>query len=158
MKHSVYLVSILFFLMNFHFYKAQQKTKVYKINDLTERIKSEKKPAVINFWATWCKPCIQELPSFDSLAKQMPELKVLLICLDFKEDLNTKVEPFIEKHKILSEVILLDEVNGNDFINKISPDWTGAIPGTLFVSDKEKFFIEKKMDLKELKNQVSKLK
>ena len=137
--------------------QAQQVKSVYKIDQLLERIESIKTPIVVNFWATWCKPCVQELPAFDSLQKERPEIKVLLVCIDFKEDLNTKVDPFLNKHGIQCETVLLDEVNGNDFINKIAKEWTGAIPGTLFVNGKKKFFIEKKMGLKELKEQLNKL-
>lgn len=130
--------------------QAQKVSHVYKINELVKRIDTTKTTMVINFWATWCKPCIEELPAFDSLNASKGDHKVLLVSLDFKEDLETKVNPFLKKHNIQSECVLLDEVNGNDFINKISKEWTGAIPGTLFKNQKTRFFIEKKMHLSQI--------
>lgn len=131
--------------------KAQKVTHVYKINELRNRIDKSDSLLVINFWATWCKPCVQELPAFDSLALANPRVKVLLVCLDFKEELDKKVNPFLKKHGVKTECVLLDEVNGNDFVNKISPKWSGAIPATLLKKNKSELFYEKKLNLNELR-------
>jgi thiol-disulfide isomerase/thioredoxin len=130
---------------------------VYKIGDLLKRIDTSKTTLVINFWATWCGPCVKELPAFDSLSDLHQNYKVLLVSLDFKEDMKTKVDPFLKKNKILSECVLLDEINGNDYINKISTDWSGAIPGTLFKNNRERFFVQKKMTLEEIKKHLAHL-
>ena len=110
-----------------------QTTAVYKIDGLLKRIhNSSDTTYIVNFWATWCKPCVAELPEFEKLhTAKYHNVKVLLICMDFKEELNKKVKTFLDKNKYTAEVILLDEVNGNDFINKISEKWSGAIPATL---------------------------
>lgn len=131
---------------------AQNFSRVYKINDLLKRIDNKDTIYVVNFWATWCKPCIEELPAFDSLSVQSVKtpVKVILVSLDFKEELDKKVKPFLKKHQIKSECVLLDEVNGNDFIDKISPSWSGAIPATLFKKGEESQLIEKKMRWSEL--------
>jgi thiol-disulfide isomerase/thioredoxin len=136
--------------------RAQEGVKVYKLDDLVNRIKSPDTLYVVNFWASWCKPCIQELPAFDSLSRAHPQsdIKVLLVCLDFKEDLHSKVIPFLKKKDIQSECVLLDEVNGNDYIDKISESWSGAIPATLFKFSTRKDFAEKKLKLKELEERV----
>jgi thiol-disulfide isomerase/thioredoxin len=111
----------------------------------------------VNFWATWCKPCIQELPAFDSLSTMVKnkKVKILLVSLDFSEDLNSKVNPFLIKNKIRTECVLLDEVNGNDFINKISPSWSGAIPATYLKQGNRKRLVEKKLTRKDLEKMVS---
>lgn len=134
--------------------KAQSVSKVYKINELVSRINTADTTYVINFWATWCKPCVAELPSFDSLAK-INKVKVLLVSLDFKEDLEKKVNPFLKSHNIKMECVLLDEINGNDFIDKIDKSWTGAIPATLIRSKDHRIFIEKKMHLAELQKHLA---
>jgi len=149
-------ISALFFCgMSF----AQQVTGVYKINDLMKRISNKDTTYVINFWATWCKPCVEELPNFDSLNNDFKnkKSKVILVCLDFKEELDKKVNPFLSKKKIQSECVLLDEVNGNDFINQIDKNWSGAIPATYFLNSKNKIFIEKKLNYSELKSYSNKL-
>ena len=125
---------ILFFLV-LTFTKANaQKTAVYKIDDLTKRIFNNSDTLyVVNFWATWCKPCVAELPEFEKLhqANIDKKVKVLLVSTDFVEEIDKKLKNFLEKNKYTCEIVLLDEVNGNDFINKISEKWSGAIPATL---------------------------
>jgi thiol-disulfide isomerase/thioredoxin len=144
---TVLLISCLFFYV---LGKSQQVGTVYKIKPLRERINKSDSTLVINFWATWCKPCVQELPAFDSLAKANPKVKILLVSLDFKEDIEKKVNPFLKKKGITSECVLLDEINGNDFVNAISPKWSGAIPATLLKNGALENLAEKKMKLEEL--------
>jgi len=133
--------------------KAQTVNGVYKVDALLKRISHPDTIYVVNFWATWCKPCVKELPAFDSLgASSAPAVKVLLVSLDFKEELEKKVNPFLKKNKVKTTCVLLDEVNGNDFINKISPRWSGAIPATLFRHGDKSYFLEQQVDLKELRS------
>ncbi len=138
---------------------SQGISGVYKIDDLMKRMSNHDSTYVVNFWATWCKPCVEELPAFDSLTKDFASTKnkVILVCLDFKEDMDKKVIPFLKSKKVQSTCVLLDEVNGNNFINQIYPDWSGAIPATLIVSKKNRLFLEKKISLLELRLQLEKL-
>jgi thiol-disulfide isomerase/thioredoxin len=133
---------------------AQNFSGTYKIRDLLKRIDTSKKTLVVNFWATWCKPCVEELPAFDSLCKPNSDFKILLVSLDFKEDIDKKVKPFLEKHKISCECVVLDEINGNDYINLVSKDWSGAIPATLFVKKDKKILVEKKIKSREILEKV----
>lgn len=134
---------------------SAQKPAIYKIDDLLKRIHNNSDTTyVVNFWATWCKPCVSELPEFERLHKESKDskIKVLLVSMDFKEELDKRVKDFFDKNKYTCEVVLLDEVNGNDFINKISEKWSGAIPAT-YVTTKQKArseFIEKKLNYEEL--------
>lgn len=144
--HKVILAFLFFIALNTH----AQKTKVYKIGQLTNRIFNDSDTTyIVNFWATWCKPCVAELPEFEKLNKNFKskKVKVILVSMDFKEELNKKLKTFLTKNKYSCEVILLDEINGNDFINQISESWSGAIPATL-ITKKNKTqneFIEKKV-------------
>lgn len=140
---------VIFMLMGFANAYAQ-KPLVYKIDDLTKRIYNNSDTTyVVNFWATWCKPCVAELPEFEKLHRTYKDkkVKVLLISMDFKEELDKKLKNFLDKNKYTCEVVLLDEINGNDFINKISESWSGAIPATLITrNNKSQFdFFEKKV-------------
>lgn len=145
------ILSFIFSLFNG---KSQTVSRVYKIDGLVNRINDPDTTYIINFWATWCKPCVAELPSFDSLSK-ISKVKILLVSLDFKEDIEKKVNPFLKSHNIKMECVLLDEINGNDFINKIDKSWTGAIPATLFKNKEHRIFIEKKMHLSELQKHLA---
>ncbi|WP_192822118.1 TlpA disulfide reductase family protein [Rufibacter sp. LB8] len=114
---------------------------------------------IINFWATWCKPCIEELPAFEALQQQNAgkPVQVVLVSLDFVKDLDKKVIPFVNRHKLKSTVFLLDEPDQNAWIEKIEPSWSGAIPATLFVNNarKQRFFTEKPLTLEQLQTYLT---
>lgn len=108
---------------------AFTQTKVIKISSLEVLMKKKEGPIqVINFWATWCAPCVKELPLFEQL--QDANTKVTLINLDFVEKLD-KVDAFIAKKNLKSEVLLLDEIDYNSWIDKVDKRWEGSIPATL---------------------------
>jgi thiol-disulfide isomerase/thioredoxin len=152
---SIRINILLSFLLCFGVARSQHVSAVYKIADLLKRVDQNNDTVyVLNFWATWCIPCVKELPEIDSFAvKHMNEkVKVLLVSLDFKDELEKKVSPFLLKNNYRAECVLLDEVNGNDFIDKIDKRWTGSIPATFFTINKRRktAFIEKKIGAKEL--------
>ncbi len=107
---------------------------------------------IVNFWATWCKPCIKELPYFESIGEEFADqkVKVLLVSLDFTEKLKSHVIPFIEKHQLKSQVILLDDVDSNTWIPKVAETWSGAIPATIIYSKNDRKFYEGSFTYNEL--------
>ncbi len=153
-----YCFTLLFvFLVSFVF---SQDVSIIKIKDLERRLNNNSDTTyIVNFWATWCAPCVKELPDFDSITKTYgtQKVKVLLITLDFKEDRDEKVLPFLAKKHIRSTVYLLDETNGNYFIPRVSDKWTGAIPATLIVNNKKKYrnFYEQKLTYVFLQKEIS---
>lgn len=101
------------------------------------------KTYVVNFWATWCKPCVKEIPDFEKLQKDYRDLgvEVVLVSLDFPNKVEGQLLPFIEQQELKSQIILLDDPNQNDWIPKVDKDWSGAIPATLiFNADKREFY------------------
>jgi thiol-disulfide isomerase/thioredoxin len=90
---------------------------------------------VINFWATWCKPCVAELPSFIRLAEEYNSRKVrfVFVSLDFKKELDARLVPFVKDKMPGKTVVLLDEPDHDTWISKVDEMWQGAIPATLFV-------------------------
>jgi thiol-disulfide isomerase/thioredoxin len=116
-----------------------QTVNLLTINQLEGRVeKGGDTVYVLNFWATWCAPCIAELPHFEKLQSEYKDqpLKVLLISLDLKSKLNKVVVPFVKRNKLLNEVFLLNETNEQVYIDRISKDWSGALPATLIYNRK----------------------
>ena len=88
---------------------------------------------LVNFWATWCAPCIAELPAIKAVEKKYSDkkFKVLMVSLDMPGQINARLIPFVRSNKITSDVILLDDPNQNRWINKVDKDWSGEIPYTV---------------------------
>lgn len=96
---------------------------------------------VVNFWATWCAPCIKELPYFEKLNAR-PEVEVLLVSLDFPQHKEKRLFPFVAKHQLQSTVIHLNDTRENYWINAISKDWSGALPATIIYNQQRREFYE----------------
>lgn len=108
---------------------------------------------VVNFWATWCAPCIKELPYFEVL-NQREDVEVLLVSLDFPKHKESRLLPFIKKNKLQSKVVLLDDADENYWINDIHPSWSGAIPATIIYNNDKRDFYEQSFTQNELLNLV----
>lgn len=136
-------VLLVFVLMSFVYERATaQSINAYKAEELMKRLNDGRDTFyIVNFWATWCGPCIKELPEFEELADRYKgkPVKVLLVSLDFKEDYPDKIEKFIKKKKLPHEVAWLNETNANEFIPKISNAWQGSIPATLLYFKKRNY-------------------
>lgn len=90
---------------------------------------------VVNFWATWCRPCVKEMPYFEKLGAEYADkkVKVILVSLDRKDYRETVLASFVKKHKLKSTIWHLEDKDPNIFIPKISNNWQGSIPATLLV-------------------------
>ncbi len=108
---------------------------IVKLPELQEMMNEGKKIKVINFWATWCAPCIKEMPFLERLNKDNQDVKVLLVSLDFDLDHDqSKITSFVERKKLNSEVVILDEPDPTKWIEKIDKGWTGSLPATLVMN------------------------
>ncbi|QBZ98014.1 TlpA family protein disulfide reductase [Flavobacterium sangjuense] len=109
-------------------------------------IKNDDKIYVINFWATWCAPCIKELPYFEKLHQQNKNVIVILASLDSKKDIEKKLIPFVKRRKITAQVVSLNDKDYNSWLPKIDQDWSGSIPATFIFSGNQKLFAEREFD------------
>ncbi|MEM6685545.1 MAG: TlpA disulfide reductase family protein [Bacteroidota bacterium] len=108
---------------------------------------------VVNFWATWCAPCVKELPYFEAVNQEYKDknVKVLLVSLDFN---LKKLNSFLAKNDLKSEQVLLDDPDQNAWIPKVSSTWSGAIPATVIYTKEKRAFYEQSFTKGELQNAI----
>ncbi|TDX09825.1 AhpC/TSA family protein [Flavobacterium sp. S87F.05.LMB.W.Kidney.N] len=155
-KSFYYIILISIFSVSAY----SQNVKLLNINQLNERIKNGKDSTyVVNFWATWCAPCIKELPHFEKLKAEhkSEKLAVLLVSLDFKSKLESNVIPFVKRKNLKNEVFLLNESSPQEFIDRIDPSWSGSIPATLFIKNDKRKFVETEFTYEQLLTEYKKL-
>jgi thiol-disulfide isomerase/thioredoxin len=134
------------FLFTFSFIntvKGQDLITFKTFDELNTYIKqNNSKPLVINFWATWCAPCVKELPYFEKLNQENQNIKVILVSLDFEKQVESKLIPFLKKKKIASTSIYLADKDYNSWLPKIDKNWSGSIPATVIFNQDKKIFVE----------------
>lgn len=134
---------------------SAQNVKVIKFTDLDKLMQKDEGIYVINFWASWCRPCVAEMADFEAIANDFRQnnVKVIFISLDFKRDLES-VKKFVLEKKINSPVYLLDEPDYDSWINKVSNEWSGSIPATLISQGSKKEFYEQAFDYQTLTEKI----
>lgn len=125
---------------------AQDQAKIVKLPELQELISSKADHIkVINFWATWCAPCVKEMPLFEKLGQDRNDVKVTFVSMDLDLDPDpAKVHKFVTRKKLKSQVLILDETDPNYYIDQIEKKWSGALPATIIVNSKtgQRKFVE----------------
>ncbi len=114
------------------------------------------KVRVVNFWATWCAPCIKELPHFEALQAELADrgVEVTLVSLDFPNAWEKRLPEFISRKNLRSPVVVLNDPRQNDWIPQVSESWSGAIPATLIYSADRREFYEQTFDGPDLRAAV----
>lgn len=135
-----------------------QNIQVIKKKELLELLKPvEKQVVVYNFWASWCAPCVKELPIFRQTTEKFTgKVKVVLISLDFRENLE-KVKKILQKKEITFDTFLLDETKYNTWIDDVEPRWQGAIPMTIIQKGKKRIFINEELTWEQLAKEINTL-
>lgn len=97
------------------------------------RAKSLGNVLVLNLWATWCKPCLQEFPELLKLQREYRTkgLEVVFISIDDDLKAKQKVLAFLKKMKVMGTFYIKQTEDDELFINAVNPKWSGALPTTL---------------------------
>lgn len=146
-------------LLLFSSFEKENELKIISYPEFEEMVTTPSNQIrVYNFWATWCAPCIKEMPHFDKVNKEDKEVDLYFISLDDGRK-TERVSSFIDKRNIQAPVYLLDDIDYNKWISKVHEDWSGAIPATLFIdADGKKHFHEGEISEEELKSIINSLK
>ena len=128
------------FLLAFTFIHAQ--LPVLNLSAYENRVQQKNDTLyVVNFWATWCKPCVEELPYFEKAAQGFADkpIKIILVSQDAKSR-HENVADFLKKNAYSSECFILSAGNPNIWIDKIEQQWSGTIPATMLYKNGTKIY------------------
>lgn len=132
----------------------------WKITDVRNYIDKSDSVLVVSFWATFCEPCMEEIPYLESISAKYKDqkVKVLLVSLDLHDFFPAKIEDIVKKNNYKSQVVWLNETNADYFCPMIDKSWSGAIPSTYIVNTKKgyKKFIEEQMKPEQFEAELKK--
>lgn len=154
---------ILLFLLFFMLFSNMrgQEVSIIGAGDL-ERILSDSTDTlhVINFWATWCGPCVIELPHFEDVSKNFSErnVKFILVSLDFPSQLGSRLIPFVKEKNIRLKVVLLNELDYGKWMPLVDTQWKGNLPATLVFNNLsgKREFVPGALEKEEISNLIIK--
>jgi thiol-disulfide isomerase/thioredoxin len=123
------------------------------------RASSRSRVVLVNVWATWCAPCIKEMPGLVKLRTDYPDsdLEIIMVSTDDAEDLDSLVAPALSEAGVKFRTYILAGGNEDAFIRSMNPEWTGALPATFVYargSSSVNWFVGGRT-LEQLKNAVS---
>ena len=155
---EIIAISIIWVLLSFQL--EGQEVQEIGVEELTRVLSNESDSTyVVNFWATWCSPCVKEIGYFEELHRNYREsgLKVYLVSLDFPNQVDRRVVPFLKDKDITAEVLLMTNLDYNSWIDRVDPSWSGSIPATLIYRKDRRIFLEKELTRSELTMHVNQM-
>jgi thiol-disulfide isomerase/thioredoxin len=145
-------------LLFFSAIATAQQVKSIKITDLENTIKESKTPLIVIFWATFCVPCLEEIPYFQEKAEQYKakNLSLVFVSLDMKEAYPAKVNDMAKRLRLVYPVVWLNETNADYFCPRVDTSWSGGMPSSLFVNNATGYhkFFEQPLSKDELEKQI----
>lgn len=131
-------IFVTFSVLLFCYCGLTQQVKKVQISEIEDIVRKSDHPMIISFWATWCAPCVKEIPYFQETVRKYAahQVELILVSLDFKEAYPSGIISFIKNRNFDATFYWLNETNADHFCPKIDPKWDGGIPATLFVNNK----------------------
>jgi thiol-disulfide isomerase/thioredoxin len=141
MKKFCLLFCLLILIINL----SAQQIKKLKVDELKTYIEQSDHPLIVNFWATFCAPCISEIPYLQSEAEKYKSegVELLLVSLDSQDYYPSKIFAFAKRKNFTAHIVWLNETTFWNFYARIDKKWSGGIPSSLFINNKthyRKFF------------------
>lgn len=107
-------------------------------SDVQDHLRAQEgKVRIVNFWATWCAPCVKEFPDFVKLQQDYAErgVEVTFVSVDLHPDEETEraVREFLDRMGVSGQTFIQID-NGEPFVEALAPEWGGTIPATLIFS------------------------
>jgi len=154
-------IIVLIGLLAFSMVGFGQSLKKMKIGEVDAYIKKSKHPVVVSFWATWCAPCVEEIPWLQEAVQnhKKDSVELVLISLDYANFYPKKVNEFIKEKKFEATFWWLDETNADLFCPVIDAKWDGSIPVTLFVNNKTGYrkFMNRQLTDRQVEPEIQKM-
>ena len=146
------MVIVLFWFLNFNQITGQTIPEIDRDGLAMITQKSNDTTYVVNFWATWCSPCVKEIGYFEELYRKRAEskLEIILVSLDFPNQVDRRLIPFLKEKEISAPVMLMTDLDYNGWIDQVDPSWTGSIPATLIFNSEGRLFLEQELTRDEL--------
>ncbi|MBC7887042.1 MAG: TlpA family protein disulfide reductase [Ferruginibacter sp.] len=151
--------SLMIALLLVAFFTKAQTIPGWKISDVVNHYsKKTDSVYVVNFWATFCKPCIAEIPYLQTISKKYEgqKVKLLLVSLDLPSFYPGKIQSFAKKNNFAAKIVWLNETDADHFCPLIDKKWSGSIPATIFVNPATgyKNFVESEMSEAEFEREL----
>jgi thiol-disulfide isomerase/thioredoxin len=138
-----------------------QTIKKIKISDLEQTIAQSDHPLIVNFWATFCVPCVKEIPYFQSTVAryQGEQVELILVSLDLPDYYPAKIASFAQGRGFTARIVWLNETDADYFCPKVDPKWSGGIPSSLFINNKTHYrrFFDRQLTEPQVEFEIKKM-
>lgn len=140
--------------------QAQPKVTTIQTSDLIQLVDSSSTPIIISFWATWCSPCLHEIPWLEKsiAAKSQDSITLVLVCIDGAKT-TRELEVFVARKGFRSRVVLWQRPNFDAFALAMNIKWTEGIPATYLRNNKRnrKAFFNRQLTEAQIDREFKKL-
>jgi thiol-disulfide isomerase/thioredoxin len=140
---------------------SAQTIRKIKITDLEQTIAQSDHPLIVNFWATFCVPCVKEIPYFQSTVARYQEeqVELILVSLDLPDYYPAKIASFAQGRGFTAHIVWLDETNADYFCPRVDPKWSGGIPSSLFINNKTHYrrFFDRQLTEPQVEFEIKKM-